>query len=92
MAKKNLMGFKKVTGPIPSIVTRDVRHGIYEPLVREVYESGDTYMLDTADDKRAISLVGTLRTNVKRLGLDGVIVKKRGTKVYITKVNADADA
>lgn len=79
----NLMGFKKVS-QIPEVHTRPHGRNIYEPLLFEVQKNGGIYALDTKDDKRAKSLVGTLRANIKRLELTRVMVVKRETTVYLT--------
>ena len=87
---RNLMGFRK-TNNIPKAVVHAHGRCIYEPLVTEVHENGGVYMLDTKDDRRTKSLVGTLRTTIKRMHIDDVVVVKRETIVYITtkeEVNA----
>lgn len=83
-ARKSYMGFKKVAG-VPRRKAGLVGQSIYEELLREVDTSGDTYALDTRDEKRAKSLRATLHQNIKRFGLVSVHVAQRDTAVYVYK-------
>lgn len=78
-----LMGFKRVDG-VPRACSTRKDASIYKPLLNKVSKTGETYALDTHDEKRARSLSATLTTRIKKMGYDNVRVCTRGTTVYVT--------
>lgn len=82
----NTMGFKKVS----KVPKKGHRNGMYDPLIENVAETGDVYMLDVKDLKRANSLCTLLRTRIRKLGVP-VKVYLRYTSVYIAKAEVEDD-
>lgn len=74
---KNMMGFKKVDK-----IPERKRRGIYDDVIEEVAKTGDIYVLDTNDVKRAQSLKGTIQYRIKVLDAN-VKVILRDTKVCL---------
>jgi hypothetical protein len=83
----NLMGFKKTDCVKKNPIRKN--SSIYLPLLREVASNGGIYMLDTKDDKRAISLTTTLRRVIKQFDIKDVIVSKQYTIVYVINDNEE---
>lgn len=81
----NTMGFKRV-----SSVPKKIRRSMYDPLIENVAKTGDIYMLDVKDLKRANSLSTQLRIRIKKLGVP-VKVYLRYTSVYIAKAEVEDD-
>lgn len=74
---KNMMGFKKVDA-----IPQRKRRGVYDDVIEEVAKTGDIYVLDTHDVKRAQSLKGTIQYRIKALDAN-VKVILRDTKVCL---------
>lgn len=74
---KNMMGFKKVDA-----IPERKRRGVYDDVIEEVANTGDIYVYDTHDIKRASSLQTTLRYRIRKLGVS-VKVLTRDTKVCL---------
>lgn len=73
----NMMGFRKVDA-----IPQKKRRGVYDDVIEEVARTGDIYVLDTHDIKRANSLRATLRYRIYKLGVS-VNVLLRDTKVCL---------
>lgn len=74
---KNFMGFKKVDK-----IPERKRRGIYDDVIEEVAKTGDIYVLDTHDVKRANSLQSTIKYRIKVIDAN-VKVILRDTKVCL---------
>lgn len=75
----NLMGFRKIDK-----LPKECHRGIYDNVLETVARTADMYALDTNDVKRAKSLVTTLRSRAKKLGLP-VKVILRNTTVCVVR-------
>lgn len=82
----NLMGFKKTN--LKEIPLRcGCKRSMYDAVIDAVLKSGDTYSLDTNDQKRAYNLTSQINYVIRKRGIrDKVKASVRGTTVYVVQV------
>lgn len=85
--RRNLMGFKKVTGEVPPKSRRSKSK--YDDLINVVRNTGDTYCFDFKNAGKARSVMTAIRHRLKTGDIHDVRSMVRGTSVYVVKEDSD---